>query len=160
MVILWENIVITIIAFGILYLLLSRYAFKPLFSVMDKRREIVLGEMQQAEKSRKEAAELLEEQRKAIEQARAEAKEIVENSHKVSAKSADDLIQAAREEAARLKETAVKEIENEKNQAIAQLRGEVGDLSVQIASKIIGKEIDAKSQEALIDQYLKEVGSR
>lgn len=160
MIIVWETMVITVIAFGILYWLLHRYAFKPLFSVIDKRREMVLGELQQAEKDRQEAARLLEEQRKAIEQARNEAKEIVENSHKVSAKTAEEIIEAAKAEAARMKESALQEIEQQKNEAIAHLRGEVGELSVKIAKKIIEKEIDEASQSHLIDQYLKEVSGR
>ncbi|MCI3921409.1 F0F1 ATP synthase subunit B [Paenibacillus sp. TRM 82003] len=160
MVILWENILITVVSFAILYWLLSRYAFKPLFSIMEKRREIVMGELEQAEKDRKEAAALLAEQRKAIETARAEAKEIIENSRTMSTKSADDIVQAAKNEATRLKEAAVQDIVSEKNSAIAELRTQVGQMSVQIASKIIEKEVDSKSQEALVDKYLKEVGSR
>lgn len=160
MVILWENIVITLISFGILYWLLSRYAFKPLFNVMEKRRQIVMSEMQQAEKDRKEAAALLEEQRKAIETARQEAREIIENTRAMSTKAADELIAASKQEAARLKEAAMQEIESEKNRAIEDLRKEVGAMSVKIASKIIEKEVDASAQGALVDKYLKEVGSR
>lgn len=160
LVILWENILITVISFLILYWLLSRYAFKPLFGIMEKRKETVLNDLKQAEKDRKAAAELIQEQRKAIEQARAEALEIIENSRKTSAKTAEDMIEAAKSESARLKESALQDIENEKNQAIAELRSELGQMSVKIASKIIEKEVDSKSQEALVDKYLKEVGSR
>lgn len=160
MVILWENILITVIAFGILLWLLSRYAFKPLFGIMETRRQNVLNEMQQAEKDRKDAAALLDEQRKAIESARLEAKEIIENTRAMSSKAAEEMIEASKQEAARLKEAAVQDIVNEKNQAIDSLRKEVGAMSVKIASKIISKEVDESSQKSLIDQYLKEVSDR
>jgi F-type H+-transporting ATPase subunit b len=75
-------------------------------------------------------------------------------------KQADELIRVAKEEANRLKTDAAKEIENEKNKAIADLKSQVGELSVQIASKIIEKQLDAKGQEELVDKYLKEVGER
>ena len=156
----WTSTVITIIAFALLYWLLNKYAFGPLFGIMEKRRQLVVGELEQAEANRKEAAALLEEQRKAIEQARQEAQDIIEQTRKVSAKTAEDLIDAARSEAARLKEAAQQDIVNERNQAIAELRKQVGEMSVRIATKIIEKEVDASSQEALIDKYLKEVGNR
>jgi F-type H+-transporting ATPase subunit b len=158
--IVWESFVYSIIAFLILYWLLSKYAFGPLFGIMEKRKQIVLGELEQAETNRKEAAALLEEQRKAIEQARKEAQDIIEQTRKISAKSAEDAIEAAKNEASRLKESAMQDIINEKNRAIAELRTQVGEMSVKIASKIIEKEIDAKSQGELIDNYLKEVGHR
>lgn len=156
----WTSTVITIIAFVLLYLLLNKYAFGPLFNIMEQRKRLVVGELEQAEANRKESAAMLEEQRKAIEQARKEALEIVENSRKVSTKSAEELVEAAKIEAARLKEAAQQDIVSEKNQAIAELRKQVGEMSVKIASKIIEKEVDASSQEALVDKYLKEVGSR
>lgn len=156
----WESFVFAIIAFLILYWLLNRYAFGPLFGIMEKRRQMVLSDLEQAEANRKETAQLLEEQRKAMEQARKEAQEIVEQTRKVSAKSAEELIEAAKDEAKRLKESALQDIVNEKNQAIAELRNQVGAMSVQIASKIIEKEVDPKSQEELIGKYLNEVGNR
>ena len=58
----------------------------------------------------------------------------------------------------RLKDEALKDIENEKNKAVAALRSQVGAMSVLIASKIIEKQIDEKSQEELVEHYLKEVG--
>jgi F-type H+-transporting ATPase subunit b len=156
----WTSTLITIISFVILYALLNKYAFGPLFSIMEQRKKLVVGELEQAETNRRESAALLEEQRKAIEQARKEATDIIEQTRKVSTKSAEDIVEAAKNEAVRLKEAAVQEIVSEKNQAIAELRNQVGQMSVRIASKIIEKEVDSKSQEVLIDKYLKEVGSR
>lgn len=154
----WESAVLAIIAFLILYYLLNRYAFGPLFSIMEQRREHVLSEVQTAEKNRAESAKLMEEQKAAIQEARKEAYEIIEQSRVTSAKQTDEAIRTAKEEAARLKEDALKEIVSEKRKAIAELRGEVSGMSVAIASKIIEKQVDEKTQEQLIDQYLKQVG--
>jgi F-type H+-transporting ATPase subunit b len=156
--IVWESAVLAIIAFLILYYLLNRYAFGPLFSIMEQRREHVLSEVQTAEKNRAESAKLMEEQKAAIQEARKEAYEIIEQSRVTSAKQTDEAIRTAKEEAARLKEDALKEIVSEKRKAIAELRGEVSGMSVAIASKIIEKQVDEKTQEQLIDQYLKQVG--
>jgi len=158
--IIWENVVFSIIAFLILYWLLRKFAFGPLFSVMEKRREHVLNELQSAERDRKEAQELLAEQRKALENARKEAHDILEQARITSAKQAEDIISAAKEEANRIKAEALKEIENEKNKAIAQLKSQVSAMSVLIASKIIEKQIDEKTQQELVEHYMKEVGDR
>lgn len=155
----WESIVFAVISFGILYWLLNKYAFGPLFSIMEQRRERVLGDLKKAEEDRKQAEQYLQEQKQAVQEAREEAMKIIEQARQTSARQADQIIAQAREEAARLKDEALKEIENEKNKAVAQLRSQVSAMSVMIASKIIEKQIDEQTHKELIDQYLKEVGS-
>jgi len=158
MTILWENILMTIIAFGVLYFLLQRYAFGPLFGIMEKRRELVASQLNDAANNKAQAEQLLAQQREALEQARKEASEIIERARQSATKQAEDIVRAAKEESVRLKEEAVQSIENEKNKAIEAVRSQVGYMSVLIASKILEKQIDEKSQSELIDQYLKEVG--
>lgn len=156
----WESTVYAIIAFGILYWLLSKYAFGPLFGIMEQRRQMVLEQMNTAESSRKQAEQQMEEQKAALEQARKEAYAIIEQARVTSTKQADEIVQAAKGEATRLKDEALSDITSEKNKAIEALRTEVGGISVKIASKIIEKQVDEKSQEQIIDQYLKEVGNK
>jgi ATP synthase, F0 subunit b len=156
----WESLVLAIIAFGVLYFLLQRYAFGPLFNVMEKRRQLVQDQLDQAAKDRSESQELLRQQREALEAARKEAYDMIEQARKTSAKQAEDILAQARAEAARIKEDARREIENEKNKALAAVRGQVSELSVLIASKIIEKQIDEQAQAELVDKYLQEVGIR
>ncbi|MBW7454322.1 F0F1 ATP synthase subunit B [Paenibacillus sepulcri] len=156
----WESTVFTIIAFLVLLWLLSKYAFGPLMGIMEQRRQLVQDQIKTAEESRLQASQHLEEQKQALQQARKEAYEIIEQSKVTSNKQADDIMQSAKAEATRLKNEAVSDIEIEKNKAIAALRSQVGGMSVMIASKIIEKQIDEKSQAELVDQYLKEVESK
>lgn len=156
----WSTFFIQLAAFLILFWLLKRYAFGPLLGIMEQRKELVQSQLDNAENSRKQASQHLEEQKQALQQARKEAHDIIEQAKSTSVKQADDIIVAAKSEANRLKDDAVRDIESEKNKAIAALRSEVGGMSVAIASKIIEKQIDEKSQEQLVDQYLKEVGSK
>ena len=158
--ILWENFLVQVIAFIILFLLLSRFAFKPLFGVMEKRRQMVLEQMESAQKNRDEASQYIEEQKQALQQARKEAYDIIEQAKSTGSKQADDIVAAARNEAGRLKEEALRDIEAEKNNAIAALRAQVSGLSVLIASKIIEKQVDEQSQQQLVEQYLQEVGNK
>lgn len=156
--IVWSSFIIQILAFLLLYFLLSKFAFGPLFGIMEKRRQHVQEQLQTSERSRKEAEELLKQQKEALQQARKEAHEIIEQSRTTANRTAEDLLAQAKAEAARIKEEAVRDIENEKNKAVAALRSQVSAMSVLIASKIIEKQIDEKSQQELISHYLKEVG--
>lgn len=158
--IVWSTFGIQLAAFLILFWLLKRYAFGPLFGIMEERKALIQSQLDNAENSRKQASQQLEEQKQALQQARKEAHDIIEQARTTSSKQADDIIGTAKSEASRLKDDAVRDIDSEKNKAIAALRSEVGGMSVAIASKIIEKQIDEKSQEQLVDQYLKEVGSK
>jgi len=156
----WESFVYAILAFGILYWLLNKYAFGPLFSIMEKRREMIQEQMNSAEKNRAEADQFIEEQKQALQQARKEAYDIIEQARITSSKQADDIVQTARNESSRIKEDALQEIESEKNKAVATLKAQVSGLSVLIASKIIEKQVDEQSQKELVDQYLQNVGNK
>lgn len=154
----WESTVIALLAFGILYWFLSKKIFGPLFGVIEKRRELVQSQISSAEQNRKQAEQLLEEQKRAIQQAKQDAHNIIEQARVVSSKTADEIVTAAKTESARIKEEALRDIENEKNKAVAALRSQVSAMSVLIASKIIEKQIDEKAQQELVEKYLKEVG--
>ncbi len=154
----WETTVIAIIAFLLLLWLLSKYAFGPLFGIMEQRRQLIEDQIGTAERNRQEAQALLAEQQQAIQNARKDAHEILEQARKTSGKQADELIAAAKAETVRLKEEALRDIETEKNKAVAALRSQVSAMSVLIASKIIEKQVDEKAQQELVEKYLKEVG--
>lgn len=156
----WTTFFIQIIAFLILYLLLQKLAFGPLFGMMEKRRQLVKDQIQTAENNRKQSEQLLEEQKQALQATRKEAHDIIEQAKQTSTKQADEIVAAARVEATRVKDEAIRDIENEKNKAVAALRSQVSAMSVLIASKIIEKQIDEKSQEQLVEHYLNEVGGK
>lgn len=161
MEIVWENTVLALIAIGILYFLLNKYAFGPLFAVMEKRRELVQQQLSEAAQTREQATAFVEEQKAALQQARKEAYDIIEQSKQTSTKQAAQMLEQAKDEASRLKDEAVRDIQNEKNRAVEQLRSEVGAVSVKIASKLIEKEVSEEGvQGELVDKYLKEVGGR
>lgn len=156
----WENFVLSIVAFIILYILLQKFAFGKLFAVMEKRRELVKQQLDEAAASRTQAQSFIDEQKQALAVARKEAFDIVEMAKHNASRQTDEAIAHAKDEAERLKKEAAREIESEKNKAIASLRNEVSSMSVAIASKIMEKQVDEKDQSQLVDQYLKEVGGK
>src|SRR5699024_331003 len=139
----------TLFFFALLLLLLKKFAWGPLMNVMQEREEHVANEIDAAEQSRKEAA---------IASETAEEQKIIEDAKNAGTEQEQAILAAASKEAERLKVEAQKEIQNEKEGAVQALQDQVASLSVLIASKVIEKEISAEDQEALINEYIKEVG--
>lgn len=156
----WSSTVFTIVGFLFLYFFLNKYAFGPLFGVMEKRRELVQSQLKAAEDNRAQAEQFLQEQKQAMQEVRKEAFQIVEQARASSLRQSEELLKQAKDESVRIKQEALNDIQAEKNKAVAALKGQVGAMSVLIASKIIEKQIDEKSQQDLVEQYLKEVGDK
>src|SRR5690606_36558106 len=117
----WESTVFAIVAFALLYWLLNKYAFGPLFNVMEKRRQRVLEELEKAEADRNEAQRLLAEQTEALQTARREADELIEKTRKTSSKQDDEIINPDKAEAARLIEGDGRDIESVNSKELANL---------------------------------------
>jgi len=126
--------------------------------VMEEREQFVANEIEEAEKSRKEAEIASKEAAAQLAQTREEARTIIEEARNAGIKQEQDIIKSAQHEAERLIESAQKDIQLEKERAIQALQDQVASMSVLIASKVIEKELDATDQEKLINDYIKEVG--
>jgi F-type H+-transporting ATPase subunit b len=155
-----STFIIQLVAFALLFWFLQKKAFGPLMGIMEKRRQTVQEQLDSAQLNRVDAERLIEEQKQALQQARKEAHDIIEQAKITGSKQADEIVLAARSESGRLKDEAVRDIETEKNKAVAALKAEVSGLSVLIASKIIEKQVDEQSQKQLVDQYLQDVGTK
>lgn len=152
------DIIFQLAMFLILLALLRKYAFGPVMNIMKQREEHIANEIGSAELSNQEAKKLVEEQKDLLKQARIESQSLVENAKKIGEKQKEEIVLAGRAESERIKQAAMQEITQEKEQAITALREQVASLSVMIASKVIEKELNEKEQEKLIDDYIKEVG--
>lgn len=153
----WGTAIYQLVAFVALLYFVSKFALKPLMNVMETREQKVNEQIDFAEQKSKEAENFVAEQRKELEKARLEAQKIIEQAKKLSEQQSQDIIEQARENAERVKDSALAEIQREKEQAVTALREQVASLSVLIAQKVIEKELDAKEQEKLVTEYLKEV---
>ncbi|WP_028400665.1 F0F1 ATP synthase subunit B [Ectobacillus panaciterrae] len=154
----YGTIVYQLVIFLILLALLRKYAFGPLMNIMKQREEHIASEIEAAERNNADSKKLVEEQRAFMVQSRQEAKELIERAKKQAEEQKEGIIAAAKAEAESVKESAVKEIQREKEQAIAALQAQVATLSVQIASKVIEKELKEEDQAKLIRDYINEVG--
>jgi F-type H+-transporting ATPase subunit b len=152
------DILYQLFIFLVLLALLRKFAFGPIMGIMKQREQHVSNEISSAEQSNTEAKKLVEEQREMLKQSRQEAQELIENAKKLGEEQKNSIILEARNEAIRIKDSAVKEIAQEKDQAIAALREQVASLSVLIASKVIEKELNEQDQQKLINDYIQDLG--
>lgn len=153
--ILFQLIVVIILIFVV-----AKLGMRPMLDIMRKRQDHIENEISTAESNRKEAALLLEQQKTELNNVRHEAQEIIERAKKQSEGEAQEMINLAKERADRLLEDARSEISLERDKAVATLRDEVAHLSVLLATKVLEKEVDAKSHEKEINQFLQQAGDR
>jgi F-type H+-transporting ATPase subunit b len=151
----WVNIV----AFIVLFIVLAKFAFPPVTKMLDARADKIRESLEKAEDTKVEAERLLEEYKVQMADARGEAAKVIEQGRKVAESMKAEIVAKAKAEAEAEKAKAVEAIHAEKVAAMAELRGEVADLSVAVAGKIIGSSLSKKDHEALIDKYIAEVGS-
>nr|WP_255639706.1 F0F1 ATP synthase subunit B [Aquibacillus saliphilus] len=149
---------VQLVSFLILLALLKKYAWGPLMNKMEERENHISNEIDIAEKNRTDAEKASREASAELKQTRQEAQSIIEDARLAGQKQEQQIIEAARVAAESIKKSAKEDIEKEKENAIKALQDQVATLSVQIATKVIEKEINAQDQEKLISEYIKELG--
>jgi F-type H+-transporting ATPase subunit b len=147
----------TIVTFLVLVYLLTRYAWKPLLTRLQEREERIRKSLADADKARQELERLQEESQAIIAQARAEAQSIVAEGKAVADRLKDETLQQAREKAETILKNAEKQIHAEKDRAIKEIKAEVVDLSLQIAGKLIRKNLTREDNATLINESLQKI---
>lgn len=143
-----------IVNFTLLAVLLYFVAYKPILRMLDERSARIKKGLEDAESASKRAAEIEQEFERKLAEARQEGQEIIAQSTKMSEKTRQDILDKAREESSALIEKAKEEIVRERELAMADLRQQVADLSLSIAEKVIGEEVDEQKQRRLIAEFL------
>jgi F-type H+-transporting ATPase subunit b len=147
----------TIVCFAITFWVLKRVAFKRIQAAIDERRQQIRSSLEDAENSRNEARQLLEEHRALIGQARGQAEEILAEARRV----ADSQRQRVKDETEadrqrRLEETR-RQIEAETHRALEQIRAEVAELTLVATAKVTGKVLDDADHRRLIEDAIKDL---
>ena len=134
--------------------LFKKFLFKPVQGIIAKRRgevNAIYGEAEAAEEEKAEYDRLMRD-------ARVEAGQIVKAAAENAEARATQLIQSAQQEAAGIKEKAYAEIDREKKKTVNEIKDNISGMVVALAEKVVEKEINAGDQQALIDQFIKEMG--
>ncbi len=144
-----------LIVFSILLLAVKHYAWGPVKDMMEKRRQKVIDDLDQAASDRKKAEILANEREAALKNSRQEATQILSVAKSNAQKIGKQVVSEAKAEASAIRERAKADAAQAKTDALNEARDEVADLSVTIAEKVIAKNLSAADQKDLVDQFIK-----
>ena len=148
----------TTIIFIMFFLILKKFAWKPILNAVKARDEMIKGSLASAEKARKEMLKLQSDNEAILRKAREEREGIIKEARDIRDKLISEAKGKASEEAEKLVEKARAGIEREKKKALEDIREQVANLSIEIASKLLGEKLkQSGEQEKLINSYLKEI---
>lgn len=146
------------VAFVILLILLAKFAWKPIMSAISERERSIEDALLKAEAAKEEMARLTNENEQLLKQARAERDLILSEARKLKDQIVNEAKTLAQTEGARMIEQARIEINSQKAVALADVKNQVAALSVEIAEKLLRKELaDQQAQDAMVADLLKEV---
>jgi F-type H+-transporting ATPase subunit b len=144
----------TAITFLILVVVLSKYAWGPIVKMLDERERTIREAIEQAKKERAEAERMLSEQTAALAAAQREAAALAQKSRQEVEVLRQELTARARKEADELIASSRVQIQEEKAKALSELKGQVADLAIEAARRLIQSSLDEKAQRALVEEYI------
>ena len=147
----------TILTFLVLLGVLAKFAWNPLLKMLKDREDLIRSSLEDAEKAQTELANLNAEREEIINKARSEAQSILSEGKVAASKLKDETLKAAKDQAKSILTDAEKQIRIEKHKAIEEIKSEVVDLSLSVATKLIKKNISREDNQTLIDESLENV---
>jgi F-type H+-transporting ATPase subunit b len=138
--------------------LIKRFLFKPINEMLAKRKEAADAEIRDAEKAKTEAEAIKAEYEQNMLEAKERANEILSNAQKTAALQSEEVVREANRQAAAIKAKAESDIAQEKRKAVNEIKDEIGGMAVEIAGKVIEREISEADHAKLIDEFIANVG--
>lgn len=154
------ELVFGLISFGLFYFVIRKYVFPRLEKIYADRRAAIEGQIEEAEQAKSEAEAARKKYEERLAGAHDEASDIRAKAREQGAQIVTEMREQAKQEAARITVTAHKQVEAERQQAMTTLRSEVGEISANLASRIVGESLhDEARQSGVIDRFLAELES-
>jgi len=146
-----------VINFLILLYLLNRFLFKPVLARLDERSAKIGKGLEDAEVAARDRELARAEREAAVAEARKEANEMIARANKIAEDTRNEILTSARAEAEKVSTRAREEIVAEKDKAMAEIRGQVAELALAAAGKLVRREMDDPTQRRLVEEFLAEV---
>lgn len=147
----WGNLLI-------LCAIVKRLLFRPVQAILQKREEQIAEDYRAAEGARAEAQALRQKYEQKLEAARAEAGELLDTAARRAAEREEAMLREAREQAGAVAERARRELEREQEQARSALKREISGIAIDLAERVVEREISPADHEKLIEEFLDQVG--
>src|SRR5919108_5208227 len=147
----------TLLVFGLSMWLLGKFAFPRIAEALDRRQKAIEDSIDAAERTRREADEILAEYRERLAEARGQADEIVARARRTGEAAENEIIAPARTKREEMMEQTRRDIEAETRRAIQEIRKEVADLTVMATEKVTRKTLSEDDQRRLVEEALSEL---
>ena len=142
----------------ILVALMKKFLFKPVQNILNKRQQEIDGIYAAADADRSSAAEMKEEYTRRMSSAREEADRLMRTAVDEANRKGDEIVEVANQQAANIKRKAESEIAQERLKAYTELKRDISGMAVDIAEKMVGREINEADQAGLVDDFIRNAG--
>jgi len=153
----WE-LAIQIINTIVLFWILRKILFKPVLNIIDAREKAIKTDIATGEQAKSEGLAFKAEYEQKLAVAKNEGQEIIKQATFRAEQKSDEIISTAKEEATSLKERANKDIAQEKEKVMNELKNDISNIAILAASKVIEKDIDQAKHEEMINKFIEKVG--
>ena len=138
--------------------LIKRFLFKPVNEMLEKRKALADAQIREAEKAKADADAIKTAYDQNMKEAKEKANEILTTAQRTAALQSEEVLKEAASQAAALKSKAESDIAQEKRKAVNEIKDEIGGMAVEIAGKVIEREISEEDHTKLIDEFIANVG--
>ena len=153
----WTSI-FSIVNLLITVLIVKKLLFKPVMNILNQRQQEIDTIYSDADQAKSDAAGLKAQYTEKLSHAREEADTIVRNAVQNAERKGDEIVTQAKDQAVYMKQKAEAEIEQEKRKAFQDVKNELSGIAVDIAAKVVSREIDEKDHVQLVEDFIKNVG--
>lgn len=152
-------LILQILMFAILFITLKKWVYGPMLNMLENRRKKIAQGLEDAQVAADARSNAEKEAEKIVAEARSQAADIVRAASEQAEKAGREVRAQMDADAAKARESAMSEIEQERNRILSEMRSQVAALAIASAQKLIGDSLDEKRQRALVDEFFSGVKS-
>lgn len=148
----------TLLNLIITFFMLKKFLFKPVKKMIDDRQQEIDGMYADAEAKNAEAELLRSDYAAKLDSAKEESAALISDAKLSAQQTSDEIIRSAKDEATAIKQKAMQDIALEKKKALNEVKDDISDIAIQIAEKVVEKELKADEQSVLIEEFIEKIG--
>ena len=148
------------LSFVVVFALMAKFAFPAVKQTMEARTERIRETLEGAERAKTDADGVLVEYQRQLADAKSESNRIIDEARQTADALRRDLLAKAEADAAEVRARATADIDAAKERAMAELKGQLTQLTIELAERVVKRSIDRESSAALVDDYIASIGSR
>jgi F-type H+-transporting ATPase subunit b len=148
------------LSFILLFVVMAKFGVPAAKGMMDARTDRIRNSLDEADKAKLDAESVLGEYQRQLSDARTESARIIEEARAQAEQVRRDLIARAEAEAAELRQRNAEQVGAERDRVMGELQGQVSELAIELAGKVVERNLDRDTNLQLIESYISSVGSR